>query len=137
MKNFKILASFLLIFFFASNVSFAAENLNPAHNAAKSAVDVQQMAPQSAKQITQSEIGLNQNVKSEILKSNKKANKKMADPTKTNVEKTILFILAIFIPFLAVGLHTNWGMPTVWSLLWTFLGFWLLGVIHAFIVLMR
>jgi len=137
MKNFKILASTLLFFFVAANMSFAAENINSANKASNANSGVQQMAPLNASQIGQSLQVIEQSVKSETIKSNKKANKKMANPTKNNVEKTVLFILAIFIPFLAVGLHTDWGKPFIWSLLWTFLGFYLLGVIHAFIVLMR
>lgn len=47
-----------------------------------------------------------------------------------------LYILAIFIPFVAVGIHTDWGMPTLWNVLWSFLG-GIPGIIHAFIVLGR
>lgn len=45
-----------------------------------------------------------------------------------------MYILAIIIPPLAVGLHTDWAMPTVWNLLFTILG-WLPGVVHAFYIL--
>lgn len=47
-----------------------------------------------------------------------------------------MYILAIFIPPVAVGLHTNWDMPTVWNVVWCFLGY-VPGIIHAFIVLGR
>jgi len=52
-----------------------------------------------------------------------------------NVDKIVLFVLAIIIPPLAVGLHTDWEMPTLWNLLWTFIGF-VPGVIHAFYILL-
>lgn len=47
-----------------------------------------------------------------------------------------LFILAVLLPPLAVGLYTNWGMPTLFNLIFTLFG-WLPGVVHAFIVLTR
>jgi len=47
-----------------------------------------------------------------------------------------LYVLAVLLPPVAVGIHTNWGMPTVYNVLWTFLGY-VPGVIHAFVVLGR
>ncbi|HAA10809.1 MAG TPA: YqaE/Pmp3 family membrane protein [Cytophagales bacterium] len=52
------------------------------------------------------------------------------------VDKTVLYILAIFIPPLAVGLHTDWSMSTVWNVVWCLFGY-LPGIVHAFIVLGR
>ncbi len=49
---------------------------------------------------------------------------------------TGLYILAIFIPPLAVGLYTDWGMETLYNLVWTFVG-GVPGIIHAFIVFGR
>ena len=49
----------------------------------------------------------------------------------------ILYLLCIFLPFVAVGLVTDWGMPFIYNILWCIFGFWLLGVIHAFIVVTR
>lgn len=47
------------------------------------------------------------------------------------------YILAVLLPPAAVGLYTDWSMPTtLYSVCWTILGF-LPGVIHAFIVLGR
>lgn len=62
--------------------------------------------------------------------------KNAKDSGQTQIDKTVLYVLAVVLPPLAVGLHTNWEMPTVWNILWTFLG-WLPGVIHAFIVIGR
>ncbi|TAL62733.1 MAG: YqaE/Pmp3 family membrane protein [Bacteroidetes bacterium] len=45
-----------------------------------------------------------------------------------------LYILAFFIPFLAVGIHTGWKKPTLYCFLWSLLG-WVPGIIHAFIQL--
>ncbi len=47
-----------------------------------------------------------------------------------------LYILALFIPWLAVGLYTGWGIEVLYNVLWSFL-FGLPGIIHAFIVLSR
>lgn len=47
-----------------------------------------------------------------------------------------MYILAVLIPPVAVGIHTNWGMPTLYNVLWSCLGY-LPGVIHAFVVLGR
>ncbi|MBC8047276.1 MAG: YqaE/Pmp3 family membrane protein [Fimbriimonadaceae bacterium] len=48
----------------------------------------------------------------------------------------VLYILAIILPPLAVGLYTDWDTPTLWNLLFTLIG-WLPGVVHAFIVITR
>lgn len=50
--------------------------------------------------------------------------------------KPALYILAIFLPPIAVGIYTDWGMPTVWNFCWWLL-FWIPGIIHAFWVLSR
>lgn len=47
-----------------------------------------------------------------------------------------LYVLAILIPPIAVGIHTGWKKPTLFNFLWTFL-FGVPGIIHAFIVLGR
>lgn len=47
-----------------------------------------------------------------------------------------LYILAVILPPLAVGIHTGWDTPTLLNVLWTLLG-WFPGIIHAFIVLGR
>jgi len=54
----------------------------------------------------------------------------------SNVPMVVLYILAVLLPPLAVGLFTNWGEPTLWNLLFTIL-FWLPGIIHAFYILLR
>ncbi len=64
--------------------------------------------------------------KSEITKKIKK--------NKPTVSKTVLLVLAILIPWLAVGLATNWDITkTVIALLLTCC-FWIPGIIYAFIV---
>lgn len=80
------------------------------------------------------QLPLGQRIK--LAKDVYKKAKKAKDSGQTQVDKVVLYVLAVVFPPLAVGLHTNWEMPTVWNILWTFLG-WLPGVIHAFIVIGR
>ncbi len=47
-----------------------------------------------------------------------------------------LYILAVIYSPLAVGIQTHWGMPTLYNVLWWFLG-GVPGMVHAFIVLGR
>jgi len=47
-----------------------------------------------------------------------------------------LYVLAVLLPPLAVAIHTNWGMPTLYNVLWSCLGY-VPGVVHAIIVLKR
>lgn len=47
-----------------------------------------------------------------------------------------LYILAVIIPPIAVGLHTHWQITTLYNVLWTLL-FWVPGIVHAIIVLER
>jgi uncharacterized membrane protein YqaE (UPF0057 family) len=54
----------------------------------------------------------------------------------TEVPMIVLFILAIFLPPVAVGIYTNWREPTLWNLLFTII-MWLPGIVHAFYVLLR
>jgi uncharacterized membrane protein YqaE (UPF0057 family) len=54
----------------------------------------------------------------------------------SDVPEVVLYILAVVLPPLAVGLYTNWGEPTLWNLLFTIL-MWLPGVIHAFYILLK
>lgn len=69
-----------------------------------------------------------------VLKAAKKALKTPA--AGGDISKSVYIILAIFIPFVAVGLATDWGMETVWNILWCLLC-GIPGIIHAFIILKR
>ncbi|MEL6538436.1 MAG: YqaE/Pmp3 family membrane protein [Bacteroidota bacterium] len=64
------------------------------------------------------------------------ADVKVARAAGLEPENPAYYILAIFIPPVAVGLHTDWGMPTVWNVVWCLFGY-LPGIVHAFIVLGR
>ena len=62
--------------------------------------------------------------------------KKLAKKTGVNeTPKVILYILAVILPPIAVGIYTDWSISTLWNLLWT-LCFWLPGVIHAFYIIL-
>lgn len=64
------------------------------------------------------------------------AEAKHAQEIGADVPMPVLYVLAIIIPPLAVGIYTDWDTPTLWNLLFTIIG-WVPGVIHAFIVLTR
>lgn len=66
------------------------------------------------------------------------ANKSPLNQTKKDDSPLILlYILAILIPFVAVGIATNWDLlPVIYNLLWSMLC-GLPGIIHAFIVIKR
>ena len=74
--------------------------------------------------------------KVKIIRELKKEAKKNIKSTKGGTPKIILYILAIILPPVAVGIFTNWGQPTLWNLLFTIL-FWIPGVVHAFYILLR
>ena len=50
--------------------------------------------------------------------------------------KGVLYVLAVLIPPLAVGLKTDWQKPVIFNILWCCLGF-LPGIIHAIIIVGR
>ena len=52
-----------------------------------------------------------------------------------DIPLVLLIILCIFLPFVAVGIMTDWKLvPVLSNLAWTFLGFWICGIIHAFYI---
>ncbi len=66
-----------------------------------------------------------------------KANKAAGDTSSNGHPMILLFILAIFLPPLAVGLVTDWETnPIVYNILWCLLC-GLPGIIHAFIIIGR
>lgn len=66
-----------------------------------------------------------------------KAQKKSGDTSASGHPMILLYILAILIPPVAVGLVTDWETnPVIYSLLWTLLC-GLPGIIHAFIIIGR
>lgn len=64
------------------------------------------------------------------------ADVKQAQLSGSNKPSVGLYVLAVILPPVAVGIYTDWGKPTFYNLLWTLCGD-LPGIIHAFIVLGR
>ncbi|MCB0738132.1 MAG: YqaE/Pmp3 family membrane protein, partial [Bacteroidetes bacterium] len=64
---------------------------------------------------------LSKSEKSKLLKMAIKEAKR-AEKAGVTSAPPALYILAIFFPPLAVGIHTGWEMPTVWNFLWTLCG---------------
>jgi uncharacterized membrane protein YqaE (UPF0057 family) len=62
---------------------------------------------------------------------------KQSQKNGSEVDKVLLYVLAVFIPPVAVGLHTNWeSTPVLINIILTLLG-WLPGVVHAFYVILN
>jgi len=74
--------------------------------------------------------------KMNLIKEIKKESKKAGIKKKSGTPMVILYILAIILPPLAVGIFTDWGEPTLWNLLFT-ICFWIPGVVHAFYILLK
>jgi uncharacterized membrane protein YqaE (UPF0057 family) len=54
----------------------------------------------------------------------------------SEVDKVVLYILAVVLPPVAVGIHTYWeSTPVLINIILTLLG-WLPGVVHAFYVIL-
>ncbi len=64
-----------------------------------------------------------------------KITKKMSEQA-PKVSKAVLIVLCFFLPFVAVGLKTDWGMPVIYNLLWCLLG-GVPGIIHALYVVLK
>jgi len=78
-----------------------------------------------------------------IASNNAKIVEKVAAPAKAPVKGEgadipvwAYILLAIFIPFVAVGLATDWSISVLWNILWSLLC-GIPGIIHAFIILKR
>lgn len=84
--------------------------------------------------VTADRIQKNEN---KISKEDKKEFKKAIKKSGGDVPIGLLYVLCVLIPFVAVGLATDWDVKTVvFNLLWCLLCF-IPGVIHAFIVVSR
>ena len=86
-------------------------------------------------------IAINQNIKEakQISKQEIKALKKAVKSQKKSDDISIdlLYVLCFFVPFIVVGIVTDWHLPTVLiNLLWVAIC-WIPGIIHGLIILRR
>jgi uncharacterized membrane protein YqaE (UPF0057 family) len=130
-KN-SILTCFML-FVFAFSIS-AVEKSNTAqkNSACASSGQIKEdkqesMTKQSKKLSLREKFKMVRQIKNEMHKAGR---------NKSNVPMIVLYILAVLLPPVAVGLYTNWGEPTLWNLLFTLL-MWIPGIVHAFYILLR
>lgn len=107
------------------------ENLIPAELASMSVDAILDLTPAKYKEITGKKLGIKNTL---ALKAAQKSIKKQAlKGGEPGIDKTVYIILAILIPFLAVGLATNFnGSEWLVALLLTFLC-WLPGFIYALV----
>jgi len=135
MKSVKVLA--ILLFAFALNIHVnASTKVNADKKTAESVMEFAKNMKTFDAVVLKAE--MKQLSASERIKLVKMAIKdaKMAEASGSGKPSVGLYILAVLLPPLAVGLYTHWAMPTLYNLLWTLL-FWVPGIIHAFIVLGR
>jgi len=126
----------LLLALMISSQSQASNKVKNDKNTAESVFDfAKQMETFNAEALKAEMKDLSMNEKRKLIKMAIK-DVQMARQAGLQSPSPGMYILAIFIPPLAVGLYTDWGMETLYNLIWTFIG-GLPGVIHAFIVLSR
>ena len=136
MKHFKFIALIIIALSFGS-VSFGAispvEEIKTAEDAFRFAAN---MDPFDA-EIFQTEIeGLSAKEKVKLLKISIEDIER-AELSEAGGPTIGYYILAVLLPPAAVGIYTDWSMPTtLYSVAWTMLA-WVPGIIHAFIVLSR
>lgn len=109
---------------FFANSSFAVETNINSNNSGKKVISTTSDSPQQVVVQSQKPARLNN------LKFIKKVKHLLAPST------LVLIVLCFFIPFLAVGLKTDWSISVLWNLLWCCLGV-IPGIIHALIVVTR
>ena len=132
-KNFKVkivLIAGLLAFSFMAT---AVENEeNPTGQ--KSGTDYQLSEKSEKAAFVADQLTFKEKVK--LVRELKKEIKKVKKSETKGTPKVILYILAVILPPIAVGIFTDWGEPTLWNLLFTLL-FWIPGIVHAFYILLR
>lgn len=135
MKSIRIIAIFLFALALNNQVN-AANDVNKDKKTAETVFAfVNEMETFDA-EILKAEIkGLSLSEKVKLVKMSIK-DAKMAEVSGSGKPSAGLYVLAVLLPPVAVGIHTDWGKPTFYNLLWTLCGD-LPGIIHAFIVLGR
>lgn len=124
-----------LVILFSGTTALAVEkNTYPSDNQSKTSLsDKHPQKMQSTEKITK----LTFKQKLKLLKEIRKERKKMRKMgLKEKAPMVLLYILAVLLPPVAVGIYTNWeAKPTLIDLLLTLI-FWLPGVVYAFYILL-
>ena len=92
-----------------------------------------ELTPKKVKAATGKKMKLKEVIALKAAQKAVKKQMKSADKAGSGIDKTVYIILAIFIPFLAVGLATDWQGNDWWICLLLTFCFWIPGVIFAFI----
>ena len=123
----------LLILFFAFSIKAVERESAPANNTSQAKTEISNPVQPAIPAVNFKNMSFKEKFKMlrEIKKEIKKSKK-----IKKGTPKVILYILAVILPPVAVGIFTDWGEPTLWNLLFTLL-FWIPGIIHAFYILLR
>lgn len=124
----------LVLSFVCPNTILATEKESPKTTTETSQTEKKQFEKNKAETKKVKKLTFKQKLKliKQLRKERRKA-RKMG--VKEDVPMVVLYILAVLLPPVAVGLYTDWGEPTLWNLLFTLL-FWLPGIVHAFYILL-
>jgi uncharacterized membrane protein YqaE (UPF0057 family) len=88
------------------------------------------MTPAKYKKLTGKKLGLKNTV---MLKAAQKKVKKAMGNAPSDLDKSVYIVLAIFIPFVAVGIVTDWqGSDWIWALVLSFIC-GIPGIIYALV----
>jgi uncharacterized membrane protein YqaE (UPF0057 family) len=143
MKSFRIIAIIFLVLALSTQVN-ASHKANKEKKTAESVLDFARSMETFDADVLRTEIkelSIPERVKLVKLSiadaKKAEASAVAAGPASASAKPSAgLYILAVLIPPIAVGLHTHWQIATLYNVLWTLL-FWLPGVVHAIIVLER
>jgi len=125
-----------LSFFFANNSSLAADSPTERTNATEAnpnKIEVAKSQVKSSKKVKKLTLREKFRIIKQLRKERRKA-RKMG--IKSDDQMILLYILAVILPPVAVGIYTDWeAKPTLINLLLTLI-FWLPGIVHAFYILL-
>jgi len=133
-KKYNLIRTMLVACFLVATCALTAADKSDKLPVQKCDLSIQKSLEVASTKIVENKLTLREKFK--IIKEIRKETKKAGKTNKSGTPMIILYILAIILPPVAVGIYTNWGLPTLWNLLFTIL-FWIPGIIHAFYILLR
>jgi uncharacterized membrane protein YqaE (UPF0057 family) len=126
--------AFLIAGLFLITLGIKAADRNESKPTAKDNTIISSVSDNTKNKTFTKELTFKEKIK--IIREIKNESKKAGKNKVKSTPKVILYILAVILPPVAVGIFTDWQEPTLWNLLFTLL-FWIPGIIHAFYILLR
>jgi len=134
MKKNVFLKPTLAVLFFLAAIGMQAVEKNDVKPIEKGTTSSQSISNSLETNTVAKELTFKEKLK--IIREIRKESKNNKEVKKGGTPKVILYILAVILPPVAVGIHTNWGEPTLWNVLFT-ICFWIPGIVHAFYHLLK